>query len=64
VKCREKIWLLDVTIAGRVRRVEEFGQTIEEARENAAARHGLPLTCVASIRWPDCTPVSREGDRP
>lgn len=58
-----RLWTLDVTILGRVRRIEEFGDTIDEARENTAARYGVPIAKVASVLGPDGQYASRDEER-
>lgn len=44
-----RLWTVDVTKHGVVHRFEEFGETIDEAREIAAVRYGVPITKVASV---------------
>lgn len=54
-----RLWQLDVTKHGAVHRVEEFGETIDEAREIAAVRYGVPITKVASVLGTDGQYISR-----
>lgn len=56
----DKLWLVDVTAFGTVRRYEEFGATIDEARERAATRHNVPIAKVASVLGSDGQYVCRE----
>lgn len=59
-----RLWQLDVTKCGEVHRIEEFGETIDEAREIAAVRFGVPITKVASVLDDDGQYVSRMEVRP
>lgn len=44
-----RLWLLDVRVHGWVRRVEEVGDSCQEAREIAAARYGVKLEDAAPV---------------
>lgn len=44
-----RLWQLDVRVHGSVRRVEEFGESCQEAREIAAARFGVKLEDAAPV---------------
>ena len=56
---QSRLWQLDVRVHGSVRCVEEFGVTIDEAREIASTRYGVPLVDVASVVGPDGECISR-----
>lgn len=59
-----RLWTVDVTKYGEVRRYEESGETIDEAREIAAVRYGVPITKVASVLGPDGQYISRPVVQP
>lgn len=59
-----RIWTVDVTKHGVVHRFEEFGETIDEAREIASTRYCVPLVDVASVVGPDGQYVSRPEVQP
>lgn len=61
----ETLWLVKVTIAKGETRLEwEIGAGIDEAREIAAVRWGVPIVSVASVLDANGYYVTRVEQRP